>query len=339
MNMKIVAIVIGVLLIVGLFGVVAYFAIQEDQKDEGKLGIVVSLLPQKEFAERIGGEHVSVTVMVGEGQEPHGYEPSTAQMKDVAEADIYFKVGSGVEFETAWMDKFIEQNSKMKVVDGSAGINLIEISEEHDHEDDDHEEEDDHNETDDKHDEEEHHNETEEDDHEEDQEDDHHHHGDDPHIWTSPSNAKIMVQNLLTVMKAEDPGNADEYQKNADAYLAELDSLISEISTGLEPYADEKFLVYHPAFGYFAHEFDLVQLAVEDEGKEPTAKGLEHVIEQAKDESIKVVFVEPQFDKHNAQTIADEIGGSVITLDPLSPDYIQNLREISEKLIEAFEDA
>jgi zinc transport system substrate-binding protein len=136
---------------------------------------------------------------------------------------------------------------------------------------------------------------------------------------------------------AEDPGNEQYYRENAEIYLEELDGLIENTTKGLAPHAGERFLVYHPAFGYFADEFGLVQLAIEDEGKEPTPKGLESVIAQARDEGIKVVFVEPQFDRHNAETIADEIDGRVITLDPLAGDYLENMRVVSLELIEAFE--
>jgi zinc transport system substrate-binding protein len=313
MNRKVVAIIIGVVLALGFFAVVLYFAIQQNEdEDEGLVHVVVSIAPQKEFAEALGGDKVSVTVMVPPGQEPHDFEPTTSQMKDVAKADIYFKVGSGVEFETVWMGTFEKQNENMRVVDGSKGVELIPMEYEHDHNEEEHNGSD----HDDEH------------DHEE---------GMDPHIWMSPKNAKVMVQNLLVRLKAEDPANSHYFQENADAYLAELDRLVDNISAGLEPFQGEKFLVYHPAFGYFAHDFGLVQLAIEEEGKEPTPKGLEHVIEQAEEEGIKVVFEEPQFDKHNAQTIADEIGGGVITLDPLAENYLDNIKEISDKLIEAFE--
>ncbi len=305
MNRKVIAIVIGIVLLMGFIAVVGYFAIrQNDEDEEGKLLVVVSIAPQSEFVKRVGGDEVKVTVMVPPGQEPHDFEPTTAQMKDVAKADIYFKVGSGIEFETHWMDKFRDQNEDMRVVDGSKGVDLLPMEYEHEHGD--------------------------EEEHE-------HEEGMDPHIWMSPKNVKVMMANLLEGLKAEDPENSDHYQVNADDYLAELDLLIGNITDGLEPYLGEKFLVYHPAFGYFAHDFGLVQLAIEEEGKEPTPRGLEHVIEQAKEEGIKVIFVEPQFDRHNAETIADEIGGRVITLDPLAEDYLQNIGETSDKLIEAFE--
>ena len=306
MNRKVTAIVIGLVLVVGFAAVVGYLSFKQNEDDQkGKVVIVVSIAPQREFAKAVGGDNVKVTSMVPPGQEPHGYEPTIGQMKDLSDADIYFKMGSGVEFEETWMYDFEEQNRDMRIVDGSKGVVLIPMEYEHEH---------DHNDTRSTRDEKM-----------------------DPHIWMSPKNIQLMVQNLLEGLMDEDPENAQYYQGNADDYLVKLDTLIGNISKGLEPYRGEKFLVYHPAFGYFAHDFGLVQLTIEEEGKEPTPQGLVHVIEQAKEEGIKVVFVEPQFDKHNAETIAEEIGGKVITLDPLAEDYIDNIQEISARLIEAFE--
>lgn len=262
--------------------------INDAYENEYDLRVVVTIPPQREFVEEIGGDGVKVTVMVPPGEDPHSYEPTTDQMREISKADLYFKVGSGVEFEEKWMDNIKENNPDMKVVDGSEGIELL---------------------------------------------------GDDPHIWLSPVNAMKMVENILSAMKDEDADNSEYYRGNADTYISELNTLHNETEEGLKPYEESKFLIYHPSFDYFAEEYDLTQIAIEEEGKEPGTQGLQVIIEQAKDEGIKVVFVSPQFDESNAETIADEIGGSVITLNPNAENYLDNMMDVSEKLITSFEEA
>ncbi len=240
--------------------------------------VAVTIPPQQEWVENVCSEDVQITVMVPEGADPHIYEPTTSQMRDISEADVYFKIGSGVEFEERWMDSLIEQNTDMLVIDGSDGIHLLEYGDEHDH----------------------------------DHDDDHGH----EHSITLTSTSR--------------------FRENADEYLHDLHDLHHWIEEELEPYHGRKFLIYHPSMAYYAHEYGVEQIAVEREGLEPGSKGIQAVIEQAEEEDIRVVFVSPQFDESRAQTIADEIDGEVIELDPLSSDYIENLEDITQNLIESF---
>lgn len=281
-----------------------------EDKQNKKPGIVVTLLPQAEFAEKIGGDKVEVTVMVPPGANVHTYEPTPSQMIALAKAELYAKVGSGIEFELAWMDKLVDQNKDMLVVDCSMGITLIEMSASHEHEDEEGEHED---------------------------ESDHHQEGMDPHIWMSPRNAMMMVENICDGLVQIDPTNKSYYESNRDAYLEELSQLDRDIKDGLTSITNRVFMVYHPAFGYFAHEYDLTMLPIEEEGKEPTAKGLTLLIDEAKEHDIKVIFAEPQFDPKSANVIADEIDGTVVLVDPLSKDYIVNIRSILNEMIKAME--
>ncbi len=281
----------------------------EDDKNE-KPGIVVTLLPQAEFVEKIGGDKVEVTVMVPPGANVHTYEPTPGQMATLAKAELYAKVGSGVEFELAWMDNLVDQNKDMLVVDCSRGITLIEMSASHEHEDEEGEHEDESN---------------------------HHQEGMDPHIWMSPKNAMMMVENICDGLVQVDPTNKSYYESNRDAYLEELSQLDRDIKDGLASITKRVFMVYHPAFGYFAHEYELKMLPIEEEGKEPTAKGLTLLIDEAKEHNIKVIFAEPQFDPKSADVIADEINGTVILIDPLSNDYTVNMRSILSEMVKAME--
>ncbi len=290
------------------------FASCSESDGNGRPGVVVTILPQKEFVRQVARDKVDITVMVQPGASPHTYEPTPSQMMAVAQADVYLKVGSGVEFELAWMDKLISQNRDMLVVDCSDGIHLIEISANHEHEEESHEYENNH------------------------ESDDHHHpEGMDPHIWMSPKNAMMMVQNICEGLVQVDPENQSYYESNRDSYIAELTKLDQEMESGLANATNRVFMVYHPAFGYLAHEYHLEMIAVEDEGKEPTAAGLAQLIDQAREHDIQVIFVEPQFDPDSAETIADEISGEVVLIDPLAEDYIVNMVKIKTALIDAME--
>lgn len=273
-----------------------------------KIGVVVTILPQAEFVERVGGDRVEVAVMVPPGASPHTYEPVPSQLVKLAEAEMYAKVGSGIDFELAWMDKLIATNDNMLVVDCSEGVALREMTEAHEHEDD-----------------------------EAEAEDEHEAGSLDPHIWLSPGNAAVMVRNIAAGLVRLDPASRAYYERNRDKYLEELEQLDSDISEGLAGVENRVFMVYHAAFGYLAGDYGLTQLPVAAGGKEPTPAGLQHLIEQAREHNIKVVFVEPQFNPQSAEVIAGEIGGSVVFIDPLDGNYLDNMRAMAEKLVASME--
>ena len=159
----------------------------------------------------------------------------------------------------------------------------------------------------------------------------------DPHIWMSPLNAKIMVQNICRGLVRVDPANKDYYEKNRDSYLQELTGLDRDIRDSLSGMARRTFMVYHPAFGYFAREYKLDMLPIEAEGKEPTAAGIAHSIEQAREHNVKVIFASPQFNPQSAGVIAEAIGGRVVFIDPLADGYITNMRLLLSELVQATE--
>jgi zinc transport system substrate-binding protein len=280
--------------------VISAAACAPDAETSGKLGVVVTILPQAEFVEKVGQEKVEITVMVPPGASPHTYEPTPSQMTALARADMYAKVGSGVEFELVWMDKLLATNPDMLVVDCSQGIELQEITAREEH-------------------------------------DDENHTGNDPHIWMSSANARIMVNNIYEGLVVTDPENEGYYQQNRDAYLKQLAEIDREIRDGLAGVENRRFMVYHPAFGYFTREYDLTMISIEREGKEPTAAGLANLIEQAKSHDIGVIFAEPQFDPKSAEVIAEAIGGKVVLVDALAKDYIGNLRLIMNEMLTAME--
>lgn len=274
-----------------------------DRQQDDRVVVAVTIPPEQEFVERIGGDHVRVILLVPPGADPHTYEPPPGVLADVAEADMYAVVGSGIEFELAWQEKIAALNPDMLVVDCSQGVDLISTGEA-DHE-------------------------------EEDPLESHHHGGTDPHIWVSPKNAKVMVENIREGLVEVDPANADDYRRNADDYLEELDTLDAEIAGALAESGTTKVMVYHSSWAYLARDYGLVEVPIEDEGKEPSPQRLEHLITQAKEEQIRVIFASPEHSTRSAEVIADEIGGTVVLVSPLAKDYLENMRDVASAFAES----
>ncbi|MCK9581646.1 MAG: zinc ABC transporter substrate-binding protein [Methanoregula sp.] len=270
------------------------------------LTVAVTILPQKQFVERIAGEHARVIVLVPPGASPHTHEPTPRQLEEISGASIYFKVGSGIDFERAWMDKLKGVNPRMTIVDSSRGIQLIAGDPDHDEE-------------------------TIADAHLSESEEES---GTDPHIWLSPKNARIMVENTYLGLARADPVHAGEYRANADAYLKELDTLDADITREISRTQIRTIMVYHPAWSYFARDYDLVQIPIETDGKDPSPAGIENLIQQAKADNITVIFASPEYSTKSAKVIAEEIGGSVALVDPLEEDYLGNIRNVSAAFIQ-----
>jgi len=161
--------------------------------------------------------------------------------------------------------------------------------------------------------------------------------GIDPHIWLSPANAKIMVENIYEGLVQIDPENQKYYKKNLDSYLLELDKLDDEIVQTFSGKENKKIIVFHPTWAYFAKDYGIEQIPIEEEGKEPTAKGIEDLISQAKEYNIKVIFASPEFSTKSAWTVAREIGGEVFLVSSLKKDYLENMRKAAEAFAGAME--
>lgn len=296
---KLLALVLAIVLVSGFSSVSCQHVVTQ----EAKIGVVVTLLPQAEFVNGVGRDRVNVTVMVPPGADPHTYELTPSQLVRVSRAKMYAKVGSGVEFELTWMDKLIAQNKEMLVVDCANGVQLMQAVEDEHHE----------------------------------AEEGEHHTGNDPHIWLSPRSAKIMVENICHGLVKIDPDGAAYYAENKDAYLVKLDNLDKDMREGLAGVTNRRFIVFHPAWGYFARDYNLEQVPIEVGGKEPSAKDIANLVQEAKKYNIKVVFASPQFNPQSAQVIAQEIGGRVVFIDDLAGNYIDNMRMVLNELVEAME--
>jgi len=154
----------------------------------------------------------------------------------------------------------------------------------------------------------------------------------DPHIWLSVSNLKTISKNIAAAIIKKDIQNSQFYKNNLEQLLKKLDSLDSDIKSKLSNLKNRKFLIFHPSWGYFAKEYNLTQIAVEIEGKSPKPKELIKIIEQAKEENIKIIFTQPEFSKKSASIIANEIGGKVVEVSPLTKDVLENIRKFAYTL-------
>jgi zinc transport system substrate-binding protein len=154
----------------------------------------------------------------------------------------------------------------------------------------------------------------------------------DPHIWTSPNNVKIIINNILNVLVSSYPQHSNYFKNNSNRFLQNLDSLDNEIKNNLEDKRNRILLVYHPAWKYLAEHYNLVEIAIEQEGKAPKARDLQKFIEDTKEEGASCIFYDPHFDDSAVTAIALSLGLSINSLNPLPTDYLTNLKDIGEKL-------
>ena len=260
------------------------------------LRVFVSILPQKYFVEKIGGDLIDVAVMVEPGASPHTYEPKPQQMIALAKTNIYFAIG--VPFEASWLEKIAATNPNMLIVHTEAGIKKIPMKAQHQQP------------------------ELEED----------HHSIKDPHVWLSPPLVMILAGNMLQAFVKVDPDHLSVYEKNHDNFIRELVVLDAEIRGAFKGKGkDVEFMVFHPAWGYFAQAYGLQQVPIELEGKQPKAAELQSLIQYAKERGIKVIFAQPQFSWQAAQAIARSLQGQIVFVDPLAADWDRNLRQVASK--------
>lgn len=152
----------------------------------------------------------------------------------------------------------------------------------------------------------------------------------DPHMWLSPRRVQEIVRITAQQLSALDPAQRTVYEENARTYIASLDRLDQDIRATLVGMTNRTFIVYHPAFGYFADDYGLKMVALEEEGKEATAVNLQKVIDLARQEHIKVIFYQAEIDSKQAHTLAAELGGQAQMIAPLDPDYVNNLEKIAQ---------
>lgn len=271
-----------------------------------KLRVFVPVLPYEFLFERIGGDWIQVSAIVQEGGDCHNYSPSPRQITDISKANLIFS--GGLSFESNFFVSVGDGITSPMDIDLLEGLELLEgtcgecesakaedsevAGHEHDHEE-----------------------------------------LRDAHVWLSPKMLLQQAERISTILKQHTPAEASrDIDANLATLKAELTLLDKELREKLAPVKGEAFYVYHGAFAYFAADYDLEQKAIEIAGRSPSPKQVAQIAKQAKEEGVKVIFVQPQFDQSAAESLAETINGKVQTLDPLEKDVISNLRVIADTI-------
>jgi len=265
---------------------------------DNKLSVFVTILPQKYFVEQIGGELVKVSVLVQSGKGAETYEPTPRQMTEFSQAKLYFSIG--MPFEEVWLPKLKANNPQMRFVNARENLILRTLETLHHHQD--------------------------------------HDHGlYDPHIWLNPAFVEIMAKQIQINLSNLNPENSQQYQINTDKFIQKLKQLDQNIRVLFKDLKNKKFMVFHPAWGYFADAYQLQQIPIEMEGKEPSSKTLGLLIEKAKQEKISAIFVQQQINRRPAESIAKAVNAQVIPVDPLAENYIENLFQVAQTFAKAMQ--
>lgn len=269
-------------------------ACQTAPKKTGEKIVFASILPLQYFTDQITGSLYHSEVMVPPGVGPETYSPTPRQMSEMARAGAFFANGF-LGFEESYMDKFQSINPGLAFINTSKGVDLI-YSEGHSHGSQVHEK------------------------------------GVDPHTWSSPSGARIIARNILDGMIKIDPSNKTHFQANYDRLIAKIDSVDQAVKNILAHIPSRKFMVFHPALGYFARDYQLEQLSIEFEGKIPTPKHVQNIVEEAREHKIAYIMIQKEFDVENAEIIANETGSKVVQIDPLAYDWPSEMISLANKM-------
>lgn len=255
--------------------------------------ITVTLEPLRYFTEAIAGDCFEVVSMVPKGSSPESYDPTPQQLVNLSKSQAYLRIGY-IGFEQAWMKKLEANYPTMKVYDTSKGVDLIR-AEGHWH-------------------------------------GNHYHEGGvEPHIWNSTQNASVIADNIYAALCEMDTDHQPEYKQRLDSLKQVIARTDADVRTLLAN-ADSTFLIYHPALSYFARDYGLHQISIEEGGKEPSPATLKTLIETCRREGAQVIFVQQEFDQRNAQLIADELGIEIVPINPLSHDWAEEMLRVANAL-------
>jgi zinc transport system substrate-binding protein len=265
------------------------------------INVVVTIVTMEGLVKEIGGDKVNVQSLIPKGANSHTYEPTMQTMKAITHANAYFTIGLN-EFENTWLTKFRDQNPSMQIIKLHEGTDELLMTNHHHH--------------------------------------GHHHHDDhekeslDPHVWLSPKNLKKITHNIFEALSTLSPEHKTYFQNNYETVLMDIETLEQELYM---QYRDRSmkgryFMVFHPAYGHFAKQFGLKQVAIEVEGKSPKPKELAKIITKAKEHNIKVIISDPQISDKTAHIIAKEIGANVVQISPIDHHWATPLRELAKAI-------
>ncbi len=259
----------------------------------GALRVSVSIPPLIGVVKAIAGGDVEVTSLMTVRDDPHTFSPTPQTIASLRDTRVFLTVG--VDYEKAVCDKVGPMFPDLRVVNVATKVERLAMADHHHHE-------------------------GEEPEHEE--HEDHEGPVSDPHVWLSLPNLVVIADQVRAALSETDPAQAARFAANYATYRAELEARSADFAKQLANLKSRSFCVYHPVFGYFAHDYGLKQAVVEVDGKEPSPRQLRTLLDEAKEEGFTVVFVQPQFNDRAAQTVAEMVGGQVTRINPLSEDTV-----------------
>lgn len=264
-------------------------------QDNEKPVIVVTIEPQRYFTEAIAGDKFDVISIVPKGSSPETYDPTPQQLVSLGDSKAYLRIGY-IGFEQVWMDRLIDNTPHIQIFDTSKDIDLI-LGEAHNH-------------------------------------GDHQHAGGvEPHIWNSTNNALIIARNTYKALCQLDKENEAYYLNRYDSLCQRImhtDSIIRK--TLQQPGTAQSFMIYHPALSYFARDYGLQQISIEEGGKEPSPAHLKDLVDLCRQEDVRIIFIQPEFDRRNAEIIARETGTDIVPINPLSYDWEAEMLAVAQAL-------
>ena len=265
---------------------------------DSKLSVFVSIPPQAYLARRVGGDRVEVHALLEPADNPHTFDPTPRQVSRLGGADLYFTAGIGLE------KRLVERISRAdgpRLVDATRGIERRSMAEPLGQRG----------------------------------EGPENHGMKDPHTWLDPMLAARQAENMCGAMKEADPQGAEVYEQNLAALRRQLEELDAELREILKPVRGREMYVFHPAFGYFADRYELLQVPIQVGGTSPGARHLSRLIRAARKQNVEAIFVQPQYSAEDAHAVARGVGAPVVPLDPLAAEYVSNLREMGRRVRQA----
>jgi zinc transport system substrate-binding protein len=279
-----------------------------DAEPAAPLDVLVSILPHASLVERLGGEAVAVEVLIGPGESPHTFDPTPRELARLSGVDLWLR--TGIALEEPLLPRLRSVASGLEVVALQDGLERIGATARgHDHA-----------------------------------------HGaacsascgsqeGDPHVWLSARNTAVQVRTMAAALAAQLPHQAADIAARADTLLADLAALDTDLARLLAPHAGQTVLVFHPAFGYFARDYGLVQKAVETGGLAPSPRHVAALLREAEEAGVGTIFIQPQASDDAARILARQAGLRVAVLDPLARDHLANLRRIGTTIAAGLEPA
>jgi len=266
-------------------------------RDRAKDVVSVSIAPQAFFVNRLSGGLIEVNVMIPPGASHSTYSPTPRQYKKLSDSRLYIGIGH-LGYEQAWMPRLGELNPDMYLLDLSSKTSLIAggCGPHHDHG---------------------HHD---------------HVHGVDPHTWMSPAVMLELLPHVKSALIDHFPEYRDTIENNYPALLSEIHNVHEKMKAVTSVLDFRKFLIFHPALTYLARDYGLEQIAIEQDGKEPSPAFLASVIQRAREEGIPVIFVQQEYDKRSAQQVSQEVGIDLVQINPLAYDWIASMHQLIEDI-------